>query len=44
MNLREWEPMRRTAWENDYVFLRIDRLAKTGEFDTFLEIERKIPI
>ena len=30
MNLEEWKPLCRKAWENDYDYLQIDRFAKIG--------------
>ena len=30
-NLQEWKSLCRKAWENEYDFLQIDRIAKTGE-------------
>ena len=31
MNLEEWKPLCREAWENDYDYLRTERFAKKGE-------------
>ena len=31
MNLEEWKELCRKAWENDYVYLQIDRFAKVGK-------------
>ena len=31
MKLEEWKQLCRKAWENDYVYLQIDRPAEIGE-------------
>ena len=31
MNLEEWKPLCREAWENDYDYLQTERFAKKGE-------------
>ena len=31
MNLEEWKPLCRKAWENDYEYSEIDRFAKIGD-------------
>ena len=30
MNLEEWKHLRRKAWENEYEYLQIGRIAKKG--------------
>ena len=44
MDLKDWKQFCRMAWENDFEFLQIDRLAKKVGGDTLSEIVIKLLI